>query len=358
MPVRTIAGDLPAPMLAKNAPTIPEGSGWSYEPKWDGFRTIVEVGTEREVRLVSRDGRPLGRYFPELMDLLGELAAAPFVVDAEIVRVVPGWMDFDELQLRLHPAASRVHKLAGEIPATLIVFDLLREHGEDLTGRPLAARRERLSALARAARWAAAPGDLDTVPAAPSVSTGPYTEDLAVARAWFADETGVGQDGIVAKRTDQAYLPAERGWTKIKHRSTLDCVVGGYRLSKTRDGIGALLLGLHDDAGTLHYVGHTSSFRAKERREMLEILRPLEGGESFEGGRAPGGPSRWSAGKDPEWVPLDPVLVCEVTIDRVQYGRFRHAATFVRWRDDRDPRSCTYGQLPGAEPPAWHTEDR
>jgi ATP-dependent DNA ligase len=357
MPTRTIAGDLPAPMLAKNAPTIPEGDGWSYEPKWDGFRTVVEVGPTGEVRMVSRDGRPLGRYFPELIGLLRGSAAGPFVVDAEIVRVVPGRMDFDELQLRLHPAASRVQKLAGQIPATLVVFDLLRRRDEDLMERPLGARRDRLAALARSAGWPAAPGDLHAVAAAPTVSTGPYTRDVIVARTWFADELGIGQDGIVAKRLDQPYLPAERGWTKIKHRSTLDCVVGGYRLSKTRDGIGALLLGLYDDAGTLHYVGHTSSFRAKERREMLEVLRPLEGGESFEGGRAPGGPSRWSGGKDPEWVPLEPVLVCEVTIDRVQYGRFRHAATFVRWRDDRDPRSCTFAQLPGAEPPAWPSDE-
>ena len=181
----------------------------------------------------------------------------------------------------------------------------------------------------------------------------PFTEDPERARAWFADEAGVGQDGIIAKRVDQPYLAGERGWAKVKHRSTLDCVVGGYRLSKTGDGIGALLLGLYDDEATLHYVGHTSSFKAKERRDMLEVLRPLEGGESFEGGRAPGGPSRWSAGKDTAWVALEPVLVCEVTIDRMQYGRVRHAASFVRWRDDRDPRSCTFTQIPGAEPPAW-----
>jgi ATP-dependent DNA ligase len=174
-----------------------------------------------------------------------------------------------------------------------------------------------------------------------------------VARGWFADDAGIGQDGIIAKRAEQPYLSGERGWIKVKHRSTLDCVVGGYRLSKTGDGIGALLLGLYDGNGTLHYVGHTSSFKAKERRDILEQLRPLEGGDSFEGGRAPGGQSRWSAGKETAWVTLQPVLVCEVTIDRVQYGRFRHAASFVRWRDDREPASCTFDQIPGAEPPAW-----
>lgn len=353
MPARTIAGDLPAPMLAKVQPRIPEGEVWTYEPKWDGFRTIAAAGADGAGRLVSRDGRPLGRYFPELVALLEASGGPPFVLDAEIVRIAPGRMDFDELQLRLHPAESRVRKLAGEIPATLIAFDLLRVGGDDLIGRPLLERRERLRSVCADRGWAAAPGDLNDVPAAPTVLEGPWTADVAQARAWFADDAGIGQDGIIAKRSDQAYLSAERGWTKVKHRSTLDCVVGGYRLSKTGDGIGALLLGLYGDDGTLHYVGHTSSFKAKERREMLEVLRPLEGGGSFEGGRAPGGASRWSAGKDTAWVALQPVLVCEVTIDRIQYGRFRHAASFVRWRDDRVPASCTFAQLPGAEPPSW-----
>jgi ATP-dependent DNA ligase len=354
MPTRTIAGDLPAPMLAKVVPEMPVGEGWVYEPKWDGFRTIVAVDGDRRVRLVSRDGRPLGRYFPELLELLeGQPVHAPFVADAEIVRVAPGRMDFDELQLRLHPAESRVRKLAGEIPATLIVFDLIRSGDDDLAALPLSERRGRLAALAQELGWDPAPDHLDDVTSGPAVLLGPSSEDPDLARAWFADEAGVGQDGIIAKRADQPYLSGERGWAKVKHRSTLDCVVGGYRLSKTGDGIGALLLGLFDDDGTLHYVGHTSSFKAKERRDILVELRPLEGGGSFEGGRAPGGPSRWSAGKETAWVALEPVLVCEVTIDRIQYGRFRHAATFVRWRDDREPRSCTFAQLPGAEPPAW-----
>jgi ATP-dependent DNA ligase len=357
MPNRTIAGDLPAPMLAKVTPEMPLGEGWTYEPKWDGFRTIVAVDGAGLARLASRDGRTLGRYFPELIALLEEPgAAAPFVADAEIVRVAPGRMDFDELQLRLHPAESRVRKLAGEIPATLIVFDLLRSGDEDLTALSLGERRERLASLASRRGWESAPANLDDVPAGPRVLLAPFTEDPERARAWFADEAGVGQDGIIAKRVDQPYRCGERGWAKVKHRSTLDCVVGGYRLSKTGDGIGALLLGLYDDDATLHYVGHTSSFKAKERREMLVELRALEGGESFEGGRAPGGQSRWSAGKDTAWVALEPVLVCEVTIDRMQYGRVRHAATFVRWRDDRDPQSCTFAQIPGAEPPAWPTD--
>jgi ATP-dependent DNA ligase len=341
-------------MLAKVQPDMPTGPGWSYEPKWDGFRTIVIVDAAGKVTLSSRDDRPLGRYFPELIELLEGRSDRPFVADGEIVRVAPGRMDFDELQLRLHPAESRVHKLAGEIPATLIVFDLIRDGEEDLLGEPLAERRKRLQRLAKNMKWKPAPGSLDEVPTGPTILAAPYTDDPEVAGGWFADDAGIGQDGIVAKRTDQSYRPGERGWVKVKHRSTLDCVVGGYRMSRTDDGIGALLLGLYDDEGTLHYVGHTSSFKTRERREMLQILKPLEGGISFDQGRSPGGPSRWRAGKEEtEWVGLEPVLVCEVTIDRIQYGRIRHAATFVRWREDREPKTCTFAQVAGAEPPQW-----
>jgi ATP-dependent DNA ligase len=352
MPKTTIAGDLPAPMLAKIQPQMPLGEGWTYEPKWDGFRTIVDAGGDGEPRLVSRDGRPLGRYFPELVAELRDLGGPRFVVDGEIMRVAGGSMDFDELQLRLHPAESRVRKLAGEIPATLVVFDLVREDDDDLAGRPLAERRDRLSALASAVGWATAPGSLEEMPAAPAVLVAPWTDDAEVATTWFDDEDGVGQDGIVAKRADQPYRSGERGWVKVKHRRTLDVVIGGYRLSKAGDGIGALLLGLYDDEGTLHYVGHTSSFKAAERRAILQELRPLEGGATFDAGGAPGGPSRWTAGRDLAWVGLRPELVAEVTIDRIQYGRIRHAATFVRWRDDREPRTCTFAQI-GATPPEW-----
>ena len=351
MPKRTIAGDLPAPMLAKLQPERPTGEGWTFEPKWDGFRTIVAVDADGDVRLASRDGRPMGRYFPEIVEAVASSGDGPYVADAEIVRVADGSMDFDQLQLRLHPAESRVRKLAGEIPATLVVFDLLREGGDDLTGSPLSERRERLGALAEKLGWAEAPGDLPSMPPAPVVLVAPWTDDVEVAQAWFDDEDGLGEDGVLAKRADQPYQPGERGWVKVKHRRTLDVVIGGYRLSKTRDGVGALLLGLYDDDGTLHYVGHTSSFKAAERRELLQQLRKLEG-PSFEGGRAPGGPSRWNAGRDLEWVAIEPVLVAEVTIDRMQYGRIRHAATFVRWRDDREPRSATFAQL-GVEPPKW-----
>jgi ATP-dependent DNA ligase len=338
------------PMLAKLEPEIPRGRGWTYEPKWDGFRTIVMVGDE--IRLESRDDRPMVRFFPELVTMLEERRDGPFVADGEIVLVRPGRLSFDELQLRLHPAESRVRKLAGEIPATLILFDLLEEGDDVLREQPLAERRKRLTALAERLHVAQAPEDLDELDPGPDLLLTPWTDDVEVAERWFADEAGLGQDGIVAKRADQPYLPGARGWTKVKHRKTADCVVGGYRVAKNGDGVASLLLGVYDDRGTLHYLGHTSSFKAKERREIRDLLRPLEGEESFAGGRAPGGQSRWSADKDTAWVTVRPVLVCEVAFDRIQSGRIRHAATFLRWRPDRKPETCTWAQL-GESPPSW-----
>ena len=337
-------------MLAKLQPDIPRGPRWTYEPKWDGFRTIVTVGDR--IGLASRDDRPMVRFFPELVTLLEERRDGAFVADGEIVLVRPGRLAFDELQLRLHPAESRVRKLAGEIPATLILFDLLEEDGEQLSPRSLAERRKRLAELSERLRIGQAPDRLEALDPGPDLLLTPWTDDVEVAERWFADEAGLGQDGIVAKRDDQPYQPGVRGWVKVKHRRTMDCVVGGYRLAKSGDGVGSLLLGLYDDGGTLHYVGHTSSFKARERRELLELLRPLEGAESFVGARAPGGPSRWSAGKDTAWITVEPRLVCEVAFDRIQYGRIRHAATFLRWRPDRDPRTCTWTQI-GESPPSW-----
>lgn len=339
-------------MLAKLEAEIPRGAGWTYEPKWDGFRTVVTVDGAG-VRFVSRDDRPMMRFFPEIVELLASLATGPLVADGEIVMVRPGGLSFDELQLRLHPAESRVRRLAAEIPTTLILFDLLEEAGEDLRGRPLEERRERLAAVADRLGAPRVPDELADLPPGPDLRLTPWTEDVTEAERWFADEEGLGQDGILAKRADQPYQPGVRGWVKVKHRKTADCVVGGYRVSKDGEGVGSLLLGLYDEEGRLHYVGHTSSFRAAERRAIKEALAPLEGGAGFGGdARSPGGSSRWSAGKDTAWVSLDPVLVCEVLFERVQSGRFRHSATFVRWRDDRDPRSCTFDQV-GAEPPSW-----
>jgi ATP-dependent DNA ligase len=350
--------DPSSPMLAKIADEIPRGPGWTYEPKWDGFRTVVTVGTGDvpEVGLASRGDRPMARFFPELVELLSRRGSGRYVADGEIVLVRPGRLAFDELQLRLHPAESRVRKLAGETPASLILFDLLEIRGDDLRSTPLEGRRARLRELTRALGAPQVPEHLEELPTGPGLWFTPWTDDLSVAERWFADEAGLGQDGIVAKRDDQPYEPGVRGWTKIKHRRTVDCVVGGYRVAKAGDGVGSLLLGLYDRDGTMHLVGHTSSFKAAERRAMVELLEPLRREGTFEGGRRPGEPSRWSGGKDMTWVSLDPVLVCEVSIDRMEGGRFRHAATFIRWRDDRDARSCTFEQL-GVEAPPWATPD-
>jgi ATP-dependent DNA ligase len=282
--------------------------------------------------------------------------APGYIADGEILVIRPSGMEFDQLQLRLHPAESRVRKLSGEIPATLVLFDLIRSDGEDLVPLTLTERRSRLGQLAKVIGADPTPDDLNEIPPGPDLLVAPWTDEVTRAEAWFADEAGVGQDGIVAKLEDQPYLSGERGWVKVKHRTTADCVVGGYRLGKDGAGVGSLLLGLYDDDGNLHYVGHTSSFKATERRQLREILAPLESGHSFEGGRAPGGPSRWSAGKDTEWIDLEPALVCEVSFDRVQYGRFRHAARFECWRPDRKPETCTWNQL-GIEPPRWGEDE-
>jgi ATP-dependent DNA ligase len=348
---RTIKGQ--GPMLAKLEPELPVGDGWTYEPKWDGFRTIVTV-RDGEVGLASRDDRPMVRFFPEVVAMLEALPTGDVVADGELVLIrEDGTFAFEELQLRLHPAESRVRRLAAEIPATLVLFDLLHDGDEDLRDRPLAERREHLVGFAARIGAGPVPEDAAGRHPGPEVLRTPWTEDPEVARRWFADEEGLGLDGIVAKRLDQPYLQGVRGWTKVKHRRTADCVVGGYRVAKGGDGVGTLLLGLYDREGHLHYVGHTSSFKAAERRAIREALAPLEGGAGFGGmARSPGGQSRWSGGRDTDWVALDPVVVCEVAYDRMQQGRFRHATTFVRWRDDRTPASCTFEQI-GAEPPTW-----
>ena len=332
------------PMLAKSEDEFPLGDGWRYEPKWDGFRAIVTRDADR-VRIDSRGDRPLGRYFPELVELLSGQPAATYVMDGEIVMIANGVMDFETLQLRLHPAASRVNKLAGEIPATLVAFDLLELDGRDVRPLNTDERRAELEGLIERLGAELAPDSLGGLHPGPALILTPQTADPATAERWFADVDGVGQDGIVAKRAEQRYVEGERVMVKVKHHRTADCVVGGYRLERNGDGVGSLLLGLYDDDGALQYVGHTSAFRAKERRELRETLEPLVGGESFGEGRSPGGPSRWSAGRDTGWVTLEPKLVCEVRYERLQGGRFRHSASIVRWRTDRDPKSCTFEQL-------------
>jgi len=334
-----------APMLAKLDREIPRGEGWRYEPKGDGFRAIA-FREGSDVLIQSRDARPLERYFPELVPALREALPPGTVVDGEIILAVRGVLDFDSLQLRLHPAESRVRKLAAEIPASFVAFDLLAEDDEDLRSLPLDERRSRLAAIVRAEASERLPAGTT------AVLLTPQTDDPDEAAGWFERLEGIGLDGIVAKRADQRYVAGQRVMVKVKHQRTADSVVGGYRLSKSGDGVGSLLLGLYDESGVLQFVGHTSAFRARERRELLKRLRPLEGGASFGWGRSPGGPSRWSAGRDPSFVPLEPRLVCEVTYDHMQGDRFRHATGFVRWRPDRDPRDCTFDQLSGRRAPS------
>lgn len=347
-----------APMLAKLAEGIPAGEGWRYEPKWDGIRVLV-FRDGGDVRLISRDDRPLGRYFPELVELVAEAREDRWVADGEIVLVRPEGLAFDLLLQRIHPAASRVRKLAVEWPATLVLFDALARGDRDLRSLSNDERRSGLESLAGPLGAGTAPDDLAELRPGPAILLTPQTDDLAVAERWFADEEGMGQDGIIARRAEERYREGERAMVKVKHRRSLDCVVAGYRVSKGGDGVGSLLLGLYRGE-ELHYVGHTSSFRAKERRELLEELGPYrddadaaagddagpaERGGFGEAARSPGGPSRWSRGRETAWVSLRPELVCEVSIDRMQGDRFRHAATFLRWRPDRAPRSCTFEQV-------------
>ncbi|HUG54107.1 MAG TPA: ATP-dependent DNA ligase [Vicinamibacteria bacterium] len=338
------------PMLAKLTAELPEGEGWLFEPKWDGFRSIVFRDGDR-VYIQSRDLRPLDRYFPELPPALAESLPSRAVVDGEIVIVGPRGLDFDALQLRLHPAASRVAKLAAQTPAAFVAFDLLAEGGRDLRDRPQAERRRALEeALSRASG---------------PVHLTPCTRDRAVAREWFHRFEGAGLDGVMAKHETTTYQPGKRAMVKVKHTRTADCVVAGFRWHKNGPGtlVGSLLLGLYDQDGRLHHVGVTSSFTTEKRRALAGELEPLrqdalarhpwrQWAEAVEGStRMPGGQSRWSQGKDLSWEPLRIERVCEVKYDHLQGDRFRHGTTFVRWRPDKDPEDCRYDQLE-VTPPA------
>ncbi len=338
------------PMLARLAEELPPGEGWLFEPKWDGFRALAFRAGER-LYLQSRDLRPFDRYFPELAAPL--LAALPerAVVDGEIVIAGAHGLDFDALQMRLHPAASRVAKLAAATPASFVVFDLLAEGDDDLRQLPQAERRRRLeAAVARTAG---------------GVHLTPCTRDRTVAADWFHRFEGAGLDGVIAKPESAPYQPGKRAMLKVKHARTADCVVAGFRWHKGGEGerVGSLLLGLFDAAGRLHHVGVTSSFTLAMRRQLAAELAPLRAGALADhpwrqwaqageaGTRMPGGQSRWSAGKDLSWEPLRAERVCEVKYDHLQGDRFRHAATFLRWRPDRRPTDCRYDQLE-VTPPA------
>jgi ATP-dependent DNA ligase len=332
------------PMLAKLASELPAGDGWLFEPKWDGFRAIVFRAGDR-LYIQSRDLKPLDRYFPELADDLRAHLPPRCVVDGEIVIVTPRGLDFDLLQMRLHPAASRVQKLAAETPASFVAFDLLAEGRDDVRSRPQADRRRRLEqTLARSAG---------------RVHLTPCRRERAVAEEWFHRFEGAGFDGVVAKHEREPYQPGKRVMVKVKHVRSADCVVAGFRWHKQGPGtlVGSLLLGLYDDAGTLHHVGVTSSFSMEARRRLAAELAPLrknalaghpwrEWADATDGDvRMPGGQSRWSAGKDLSWEPVRVERVCEVRYDHLQGDRFRHAAFFLRWRPDKRPADCRYDQL-------------
>jgi ATP-dependent DNA ligase len=331
------------PMLAKIGERLPEEAGVLYEPKWDGFRAIV-FRSASDVFIQSRDLRPLDRYFPELHEALLERLPAGCVLDGEIVIAGSGGLDFDALQMRLHPAASRVAKLAKETPSAFVAFDALAIGGCNLMQAPQAERRAALEKLLAKAR--------------PPLYLTPATRDRSLAHEWLERFEGAGLDGVVAKLADLPYEPGKRAMIKVKHVRTADCVVGGFRWHKEGEGVvGSLLLGLYDDRGTLHHVGVTSSFTMATRRKLATELAPLRKNAlrdhpwrdwaqaTDESTRMPGAHSRWSAGKDLSWEALRIERVCEVKYDHLQGERFRHAAIFVRWRPDKPPEECGYDQL-------------
>ncbi len=320
------------PMEAKSADELPAGGGWNYEPKWDGFRCLA-FRAGAEVALRAKSGKPLERYFPDVVERLRGLPAPRFVLDGELVIAVDGTLRFDALQLRLHPAASRVAKLARENPARLVVFDLLADaSGASLIDRPLAERREALEAFVAA------------VGAPAWFPLSPVTRDLRRARRWLANAGAGATDGVVAKRRDDPYRAGERAMIKVKRLRTADCVVGGFRYLRERREVGSLLLGLYDADGKLDHVGFTATIADADRPELTRRLEALVEPPGFTG-RAPGGPSRWSGERAAQWEPLRPKLVVEVRFDHVTAGRLRHGATLVRWRPDKAPEQCRMEQI-------------
>ncbi len=347
-----------SPMLSKATADIPVGEGWHYEPKWDGFRCIV-FRDGNDVELASRNERPFTRYFPELIEPLKASLPESCVVDGEIVLPAAdgNGLDFDALLQRIHPADSRVRRLAGETPACFVAFDILAVGDENLMGRPF---EHRLMHLQQALAAAAHP-----------IYLTPSSRDAEVARDWFHRFEGAGLDGVIGKRLSDVYTPDKRILVKVKHSRTAECVVAGYRIHKDGKGVGSLLLGLHDDEGRLHHVGVTAAFTVAFRSQLRDELEPLtidpSDGDALidhpwadwanamahEESRLPGATSRWNAGKDLSWVPLRPERVVEVTFGQLQNGRFRHGVQFQHWRPDRTPESCTYDQLDVAAPIAF-----
>jgi ATP-dependent DNA ligase len=321
------------PMEAKSGDEIPVGPGWQYEPKWDGFRCLA-FRRGKGIYLQSKSGQPLARYFPDIVVALSQLVATKFVLDGELVIDVGGRFSFDELQLRLHPAASRVQKLAAAHPATFVVFDRLEtDAGKSLLKAPLSERRIALEKFAT-----------KNLKSAKAIKLSPATTSLAQAKKWFK-KAGGNLDGVMAKRLDFPYASGERtAMVKVKNIRTADCVVGGFRYASGSKLIGSLLLGLYDDAGLLHHVGFTSAFKTTDTRALTKKFEVLRKPPGFTG-NAPGGPSRWSTERSGEWEPVDPKVVVEVTYDHFTGDRFRHGTKIVRWRKDKAPKQCTLDQV-------------
>jgi ATP-dependent DNA ligase len=331
------------PMEAKLVDALPAGERWLHEPKWDGFRCLA-FKDGASVALQSKAGQPLGRYFPEVVAAVAALAPPRLVLDGEIAIPVEGGFGFEPLLQRIHPAASRIARLSAETPAVLLAFDLLFDGRRTLVDLPLAARRAALEALAAEAFAEARDG--------PRVGLTPATRDRAEAEGWLRG-AAKGIDGVVSKDLDGRYESGERAMRKVKLLRTADCVVGGFRRATGKTELGSLLLGLYDAGGRLHYIGHASSFDAARRAELTAIFEPLSGGGGFTGD-APGGPSRWARGEERAWVPVAPVKVVEVEYHHASGGRFRHGTRLLRFRPDREPRTCTFEQLGGAIDEAEH----
>jgi len=316
-------------MEALLAAELPKGDGWQFEPKWDGFRCLAHRDRD-QVTLTSRSGKPLARYFPEVVEMLGRVRERQFLLDGELIIPAGDALSFEALQLRLHPAESRIRKLAKETPAQLVAFDLLELGGKSLIREPLLERRKALERFFRKDR-------------VPDLLLSPATTDRKIALDWLK-RSGGALDGVIAKLLNLEYRSGERAMIKVKQQRTADCVVGGFRYAEKKPVVGSLLLGLYDDEGLLHHVGFTSAIPAKERPQLTRDLEALIEPPGFTG-NAPGGPSRWNTERTGQWEPLRPVLVVEVRYDQVTGRRFRHGTGFLRWRPDKDPKQCTFDQL-------------
>jgi ATP-dependent DNA ligase len=318
-------------MEAKSADALPDDSSqWQYEPKWDGFRCLAfKAGDEVELR--AKSGKPLGRYFPEVVAMLRDLNAQAFVVDGEITIEVDGSLSFDALQMRLHPAESRIRKLSAETPAKLILFDMLASADASLMDQPLSARRAALEALIRAEPES-------------GLELSRCTKSLATAMKWLSESGQGSTDGVVAKLLNDAYRPGERAMVKVKRLRTADCVVGGFRYLANSREAGSLLLGLYNDQGKLDHVGFTSTIAREDRSKLTRELEALRSPPGFTG-KAPGGPSRWSTERSGQWEPVRPELVVEVRFDHITGDRFRHGTKLMRWRPDKSPKQCTFDQI-------------